>query len=156
MIQAEEKLEESKRLAEMSMYNVLSNDVTNPFSPGNYSDFVRFQVEQISQLRALIEAKLEFHRQTAQCLENLQQQLGHRIKEASSRPREEHVPLPVLGDQSRTPRSRYVTIMCGMIESGCVHVLVRKRRKLESRNVMMNPLLFGTTEAFHHVQRALL
>ncbi|CAP38920.2 Protein CBR-UNC-57 [Caenorhabditis briggsae] len=89
MIQAEEKLEESKRLAEMSMFNVLSNDV-----------------EQISQLRALIEAQLDFHRQTAQCLENLQQQLGHRIKDAASRPREEHVPLPVLGNESRTPRSR--------------------------------------------------
>ncbi|CAL2029943.1 unnamed protein product [Caenorhabditis brenneri] len=89
MIQAEEKLEESKRLAEMSMYNVLSNDV-----------------EQISQLRALIDAQLDFHRQTAQCLENLQQQLGHRIKDAGSRPREEHVPLPVLGNESRTPRSR--------------------------------------------------
>uniref|UniRef100_A0A8R1DN73 Endophilin-A n=1 Tax=Caenorhabditis japonica TaxID=281687 RepID=A0A8R1DN73_CAEJA len=89
MIQAEEKLEESKRLAEMSMYNVLSNDV-----------------EQISQLRALIEAKLDFHRQTVQCLENLQQQLGHRIKEASTRQREEHVPLSVLGIDSRTPRSR--------------------------------------------------
>ncbi|KAF1769420.1 hypothetical protein GCK72_001237 [Caenorhabditis remanei] len=89
MIQAEEKLEESKRLAEMSMFNVLSNDV-----------------EQISQLRALIEAQLDFHRQTAQCLENLQQQLGHRIKDAGSRPREEHVPLPVLGNESRTPRSR--------------------------------------------------
>ncbi|CAI2322295.1 unnamed protein product [Caenorhabditis sp. 36 PRJEB53466] len=90
MIQAEEKLEESKRLAEMSMYNVLSNDV-----------------EQISQLRALIEAQLDFHRQTAQCLENLQQQLQHRVKEASSRPREEHVPLLVLGNESRTPRSSF-------------------------------------------------
>ncbi|ULU09895.1 hypothetical protein L5515_000424 [Caenorhabditis briggsae] len=90
MIQAEEKLEESKRLAEMSMFNVLSNDV-----------------EQISQLRALIEAQLDFHRQTAQCLENLQQQLGHRIKDAASRPREEHVPLPVLGNESRTPRSSF-------------------------------------------------
>ncbi|PIC55527.1 hypothetical protein B9Z55_000764 [Caenorhabditis nigoni] len=89
MIQVEEKLEESKRLAEMSMFNVLSNDV-----------------EQISQLRALIEAQLDFHGQAAQCLENLQQQLGHRIKDAASRPREKHVPLPVLGNESRTPRSR--------------------------------------------------
>uniref|UniRef100_A0A1I7UEH9 SH3 domain-containing GRB2-like protein n=1 Tax=Caenorhabditis tropicalis TaxID=1561998 RepID=A0A1I7UEH9_9PELO len=90
MIQAEEKLEESKRLAEMSMFNVLSNDV-----------------EQISQIRALIDAQLDFHRQTAQCLENLQQQLGHRIKEAGSRPRPEHVPLPVLQNESRTPRSSF-------------------------------------------------
>lgn len=87
MIQAEEKLEESKRLAEMAMYNVLANDV-----------------EQISQLRALVDAQLEFHRQTTQVLENLQTQLQMRVKEASSRHREDHIPLPVL--DSRTPRSR--------------------------------------------------
>ncbi|PAV59951.1 hypothetical protein WR25_18034 isoform B [Diploscapter pachys] len=89
MIQAEEKLEESKKLAEISMYNVLSNDV-----------------EQISQLRALVDAQLDFHRQTAQILESLQQQLQHRVKEASSHPRQEHFPLPVLGNEARTPRSR--------------------------------------------------
>ncbi|CAI5437639.1 unnamed protein product [Caenorhabditis angaria] len=89
MIQAEEKLEESKKLAEMAMFNVLSNDV-----------------EQISQLRALVDAQLEFHKQTTQVLENLQQQLNYRIKEAAGRPREDHTPLAVLGDQSRTPRSR--------------------------------------------------
>ncbi|PIO76784.1 BAR domain protein [Teladorsagia circumcincta] len=49
LIQAEEKLEESKRLAEMAMFNVLSNDV-----------------EQVSQLRALVDAQLDFHRQTTQ------------------------------------------------------------------------------------------
>ncbi|CAB3407406.1 unnamed protein product [Caenorhabditis bovis] len=89
MIQAEEKLEESKRLAEMAMFNVLSNDV-----------------EQISQLRALVDAQLDFHRQTVQVLENLHQQLSHRIKEAASRPREEHIPIPVLATECRTPRSR--------------------------------------------------
>ncbi|KAJ1372615.1 Endophilin-A [Parelaphostrongylus tenuis] len=87
MIQAEEKLEESKRLAEMAMFNVLSNDV-----------------EQVSQLRALVDAQLEFHRQTIDVLEALQNQLAVRVKESSSRPRAEHHPLPVLSD--RTPRSR--------------------------------------------------
>ncbi|VDO84811.1 unnamed protein product [Heligmosomoides polygyrus] len=61
LIQAEEKLEESKRLAEMAMFNVLSNDV-----------------EQVSQLRALVDAQLDFHRQTAQVLEALQAQLAAR------------------------------------------------------------------------------
>lgn len=87
LIQAEEKLEESKRLAEMAMFNVLSNDV-----------------EQVSQLRALVDAQLDFHRQTAQVLEALQAQLAARVKEASCRPRTEHQPLPVL--TNRTPRSR--------------------------------------------------
>ncbi|CAJ0577702.1 unnamed protein product, partial [Mesorhabditis spiculigera] len=87
LIQAEEKLEESKKLAEMAMHNVLTNDV-----------------EQISQLAALVQAQLEFHHQTAQVLENLQQALGQRINEASMRPRMEHFPKPVLVD--RTPRSR--------------------------------------------------
>nr|CDJ87823.1 BAR and Src homology-3 domain containing protein [Haemonchus contortus] len=87
LIQAEEKLEESKRLAEMAMFNVLSNDV-----------------EQVSQLRALVDAQLDFHRQTTQVLEALQSQLAARVKEASCRPRAEHHPLPVL--TNRTPRSR--------------------------------------------------
>lgn len=51
--------------------------------------------------------RVAFHRQTAQCLENLQQQLGHRIKDAAARPREEHVPLSVLANESRTPRSSF-------------------------------------------------
>uniref|UniRef100_A0A1I7W8W0 SH3 domain-containing protein n=1 Tax=Heterorhabditis bacteriophora TaxID=37862 RepID=A0A1I7W8W0_HETBA len=96
LIQAEEKLEESKRLAEMAMFNVLSNDV-----------------EQISQLRALVDAQLDFHRQTAQVLENLQAQLQSRVKEASCKPRPEHHPLPVLS--SRTPRSRYLNFKEGNI-----------------------------------------
>ncbi|KAK0425831.1 hypothetical protein QR680_009414 [Steinernema hermaphroditum] len=87
LIQAEEKLEESKKLAEQAMYNVLSNDV-----------------EQVSQLAALVDAQLDFHRQTTQILENLQSQLRGRVKEAGTRPRAEHVAKPVLAD--RTPRSR--------------------------------------------------
>ncbi|VDM47545.1 unnamed protein product [Toxocara canis] len=61
LIQAEEKLEESKRLAEQAMYNLLSNDV-----------------EQVSQLCALVDAQLDFHHQTTQVLERLQQQLRAR------------------------------------------------------------------------------
>ncbi|TKR92999.1 hypothetical protein L596_007536 [Steinernema carpocapsae] len=88
LIQAEEKLEESKKLAEQAMHNVLSNDV-----------------EQVTQLSALVDAQLEFHRQTTQILENLQMQLRDRIKDASGRPRSEHISKPVLVD--RTPRSRW-------------------------------------------------
>jgi endophilin-A len=87
LIQAEEKLEESKQLAEQAMFNVLSNDV-----------------EQISQLRALVEAKIDFHQQTLHALEQLKNQLGYRVKEASTKPFREHYPKPVLSD--KTPRNR--------------------------------------------------
>jgi endophilin-A len=87
LIQAEEKLEESKQLAEQAMFNVLSNDV-----------------EQISQLRALVEAKIDFHQQTLHALEQLKNQLGYRVKEASSKPFRDHHPKPVLSE--KTPRNR--------------------------------------------------
>uniref|UniRef100_F1L706 Endophilin-A2 n=1 Tax=Ascaris suum TaxID=6253 RepID=F1L706_ASCSU len=87
LIQAEEKLEESKRLAEQAMYNLLSNDV-----------------EQVSQLCALVDAQLDFHRQTTQVLERLQQQLRERVNDVNSRPRTEHIVKPVLTD--RTPSTR--------------------------------------------------
>ncbi|KAI1728765.1 BAR domain-containing protein [Ditylenchus destructor] len=87
LIQAEEKLEESKRLAEQAMFNVLSNDV-----------------EQISQLKALVESQMDFHQQTLHVLDGLKSQLTSRIKEASERQRIEHIPKSVLFD--RSPRSR--------------------------------------------------
>ncbi|CAD5207193.1 unnamed protein product [Bursaphelenchus okinawaensis] len=87
LLQAEEKLEESKKLTEQAMFNVLSNDV-----------------EQISQLKALVDAQLDFHQQTLHVLENLKGQLDNRIKECCARPRRDHSVKPVLMD--RTPRSR--------------------------------------------------
>ncbi|EFO21715.1 BAR domain-containing protein [Loa loa] len=87
LIQAEDKLEESKQLAEQAMYNLLSNDV-----------------EQVTQLCALVDAQLDFHRQTTQVLEHLKTQLNERVIEASTRLRVEHVIKPVLAD--RVPNSR--------------------------------------------------
>ncbi|MFH4977963.1 hypothetical protein AB6A40_004672 [Gnathostoma spinigerum] len=88
LIQAEEKLEESKQLAEKAMYNFLSNDV-----------------EQVSQLSALVDAQLDFHRQTTMALECLQAKLRQRINECASRPRVEHIIKPVLSE--RTPRTSF-------------------------------------------------
>lgn len=82
--QAEEKLEESKKLAETAMFNVLDNDV-----------------EQISQLAAFVEAQLDFHRQTSQILEGLSEQLKTRIKQAANRPRGQHLPQAVLTEEQR-------------------------------------------------------
>ncbi|CAG9533350.1 unnamed protein product [Cercopithifilaria johnstoni] len=88
LIQAEDKLEESKQLTELAMYNLLSNDV-----------------EQVTQLCALVDAQLDFHRQTTQVLEHLKTQLNERVAEAGIRLRVEHVVKPVLADRVSSSRS---------------------------------------------------
>ncbi|KAI1904144.1 hypothetical protein AGOR_G00002660 [Albula goreensis] len=77
--QAVEKFEESKELAERSMFNFLESDV-----------------EQVSQLAALIDAALEFHRQSLEILEDLNGKLSSRITAASSRPKREFKPKSVV------------------------------------------------------------
>uniref|UniRef100_A0A672YET3 SH3-domain GRB2-like 3a n=1 Tax=Sphaeramia orbicularis TaxID=375764 RepID=A0A672YET3_9TELE len=76
--QAVEKFEESKDLAERSMFNFLENDV-----------------EQVSQLSALIEAALEYHRQSCHILEELSSKLQKRISTASGRPKREFKPKSI-------------------------------------------------------------
>ncbi|XP_016887883.1 endophilin-A3a isoform X2 [Cynoglossus semilaevis] len=76
--QAVEKFEESKELAERSMFNFLENDV-----------------EQVSQLSALIEAALEYHRQSSEILEELSGKLHRRISTASGRPKREFKPKSI-------------------------------------------------------------
>ncbi|KAA0722841.1 Endophilin-A3 Endophilin-3 SH3 domain-containing GRB2-like protein 3 SH3p13 [Triplophysa tibetana] len=70
--QAVEKFEESKELAERSMFNFLENDV-----------------EQVSQLSALIEAALDYHRQSLEILEELNGKLQNSISTTSRRPKKE-------------------------------------------------------------------
>ncbi|NXR14994.1 SH3G1 protein, partial [Semnornis frantzii] len=75
--QAMEKFEESKEVAETSMHNLLETDV-----------------EQVSQLSALVDAQLDYHRQAVQILDELAEKLKRRMREASSRPRREYKPKP--------------------------------------------------------------
>lgn len=70
--QAVDKFEESKELAERSMVHFLENDV-----------------EQVSQLAALIAAALDYHKQSCQILNELSTKLHKRISVVNSRPRRE-------------------------------------------------------------------
>ncbi|KAK2494440.1 hypothetical protein MC885_000562 [Smutsia gigantea] len=76
--QAVEKFEESKDLAERSMFNFLENDV-----------------EQVSQLAVFVEAALDYHRQSTEILQELHSKLQMRISTASSVPRREYKPRPI-------------------------------------------------------------
>ncbi|NXA33062.1 SH3G3 protein, partial [Eudromia elegans] len=76
---AVEKFEESKELAERSMFNFLENDV-----------------EQVSQLAVFVEAALDYHKQSTEILEDLQSKLQNRINVASSRPKRELKSKPVI------------------------------------------------------------
>lgn len=72
---AAEKFKESKELAETSMQNLLDTDV-----------------EQVSQLTALVESQLQFHRQSVEVLEELAQKMRERVNEAESQPRQKRMP----------------------------------------------------------------
>ncbi|XP_026243974.1 endophilin-A3 isoform X2 [Urocitellus parryii] len=76
--QAVEKFEESKELAERSMFNFLENDV-----------------EQVSQLAVFIEAALDYHKQSTEILQELQSKLQMRITAASNIPKREYKPRPL-------------------------------------------------------------
>ncbi|NXQ40801.1 SH3G1 protein, partial [Catharus fuscescens] len=75
--QAMEKFQESKDVAETSMHNLLETDI-----------------EQVSQLSALVDAQLDYHRQAVQILDELAEKLKRRMREASSRPKREYKPKP--------------------------------------------------------------
>uniref|UniRef100_A0A915A056 Uncharacterized protein n=1 Tax=Parascaris univalens TaxID=6257 RepID=A0A915A056_PARUN len=85
--QAKGKLEESKQFAEQAMHNLLSSDT-----------------EQVSPLCALVDAQLDFHRQTTQILEKLQQQLRERVSGVNSRSRTKHTDKSVFTDRLSSTR----------------------------------------------------
>ncbi|KFV15357.1 Endophilin-A2, partial [Pterocles gutturalis] len=64
--QAMEKFEESKEVAETSMHNLLETDI-----------------EQVSQLSALVDAQLDYHRQAVQILDELAEKLKRSFRAAA-------------------------------------------------------------------------
>ncbi|XP_062403023.1 endophilin-A3b [Sardina pilchardus] len=80
-----EKFEESRDLAARSMFNLLENDV-----------------EQVNNLSALVEAALDYHRQSCLILENLSSVLQNRIIIASNQPKREFGPKAVTGRGSHS------------------------------------------------------
>ncbi|XP_036372625.1 SH3 domain containing GRB2 like 2a, endophilin A1 isoform X2 [Megalops cyprinoides] len=75
--QALEKFDDSKEIAELSMFNLLESDI-----------------EQVSQLGALVQAQVEYHRQATEILQQLSLKMEDRIREASTKPRKEFAPKP--------------------------------------------------------------
>ncbi|KAM8961834.1 endophilin-A1 isoform 2-T2 [Pelodytes ibericus] len=75
--QALEKFDESKEIAESSMFNLLEMDI-----------------EQVSQLSALVHAQLEYHKQAVQILQQVTVKLENRMQDASNQPRREYQPKP--------------------------------------------------------------
>ncbi|ROL01500.1 Endophilin-A1 [Anabarilius grahami] len=84
--QALEKFDESKEVAEQSMFNLLENDI-----------------EQVSQLAALVQAQVEYHQQAAEILQQLSSKLEDRIKDMSNKPRKEFIPKPRMELHLPTP-----------------------------------------------------
>uniref|UniRef100_A0A3Q1F593 SH3 domain containing GRB2 like 2a, endophilin A1 n=1 Tax=Acanthochromis polyacanthus TaxID=80966 RepID=A0A3Q1F593_9TELE len=75
--QALEKFDDSKEIAEQSMFNLLESDI-----------------EQVSQLAALVHAQVEYHSRAAEILTQLSSKIDERIRETSNKPRKEYAPKP--------------------------------------------------------------
>ncbi|XP_051242463.1 SH3 domain containing GRB2 like 2a, endophilin A1 isoform X1 [Dicentrarchus labrax] len=75
--QALEKFDDSKEIAELSMFNLLESDI-----------------EQVSQLAALVHAQVEYHSRAAEILTQLSSKIDERIRDTTVKPRKEFAPKP--------------------------------------------------------------
>ncbi|KAL2093578.1 hypothetical protein ACEWY4_010890 [Coilia grayii] len=107
-----EKFEESRDLAERSMFNLLENDV-----------------EQVNYLSALVEAALDYHRQSRVILENLSSVLQNRIITATNQPRREYTPKSVGRGGSHTECNGFANTPT---------LPISDRSSLQSSDVIMN------------------
>ncbi|XP_056317004.1 endophilin-A3a [Danio aesculapii] len=117
--QAVEKFEESKELAERSMFNFLENDV-----------------EQVSQLSALIEAALEYHRQSLEILKELDSKLQNRISTASRRPKKEFKPKSIVSSLESVENTQH---------NGLSHT-----SSIKSTDIQVNHTVNGKIDQFTH------
>ncbi|XP_042583204.1 endophilin-A3-like isoform X1 [Cyprinus carpio] len=117
--QAVEKFEESKELAERSMFNFLENDV-----------------EQVSQLSALIEAGLDYHRQSLEILKELDSKLQNRISTASSRPKKEFKPKSIVSSLETVENTQH---------NGHTHT-----SSVKSTDIQVNHTVNGKIDEFTH------
>ncbi|XP_016129165.1 endophilin-A3-like [Sinocyclocheilus grahami] len=117
--QAVEKFEESKELAERSMFNFLENDV-----------------EQVSQLSALIEAALDYHRQSLEILKELDSKLQTRISTASSRPKKEFKPKLIVSSLETVETTQH---------NGLTHT-----SSVKSTDIQVNHTVNGKIDEFTH------
>uniref|UniRef100_A0A8C9X871 SH3 domain containing GRB2 like 2a, endophilin A1 n=1 Tax=Sander lucioperca TaxID=283035 RepID=A0A8C9X871_SANLU len=74
--QALEKFDDSKEIAELSMFNLLESDI-----------------EQVSQLSALVHAQVEYHSRAAEILTQLSSKIDERL-DTAVKPRKEFAPKP--------------------------------------------------------------
>ncbi|XP_038134521.1 SH3 domain containing GRB2 like 2a, endophilin A1 isoform X6 [Cyprinodon tularosa] len=72
-----EKFDDSKEIAEQSMFNLLESDI-----------------EQVSQLAALVHAQVQYHSRSAEILTQLSSKIDERIRDTAVKPRKEFVPKP--------------------------------------------------------------
>uniref|UniRef100_A0A671N110 Endophilin-A3-like n=1 Tax=Sinocyclocheilus anshuiensis TaxID=1608454 RepID=A0A671N110_9TELE len=95
-----EKFEESKDLAERSMFNLLERDV-----------------QRMQHLSGLLEAVMDYHRQSQQILENLRSSLQSRITDASNQPKREFASKSVVSTVCYTDIYGFSTCSSGVILS---------------------------------------
>ncbi|CAB1327302.1 unnamed protein product, partial [Coregonus sp. 'balchen'] len=103
--QALEKFDDTKEIAELSMFNLLESDVRNMFLPflllpmqcvsTVLPTLPSHTIEQVSQLAALVQAQVEYHRQCAEILTQLQSKMEDRIRDSSNKPKKEFIPKPL-------------------------------------------------------------
>uniref|UniRef100_A0A673J348 Endophilin-A3-like n=1 Tax=Sinocyclocheilus rhinocerous TaxID=307959 RepID=A0A673J348_9TELE len=114
-----EKFEESKELAERSMFNLLERDV-----------------QRMQHLSGLLEAVMDYHRQSSQILENLRSSLQSRIADASNQPKREFASKSVASTVCYTDTYGFSTC-----SSGQSSVLILSRLITLNRNYDNSPPL---------------